>query len=210
MSKAIIVVDFAYKSAVKSSKTSGKRGLRNALKYFQFRDSRNNVLAKEDRVERWQDRGLGVHHREILENCQQMQSPHVLAWTWVISPDPELMAHVPEKDRRELVCDLTERIVEDYYLERGYDIPTYSYVLHSRQTNDTEQEQLHTHIVLPGTVEAGVERLPMYNNASKKHDVLFREIAAFHFEKLLEAQNIDWQRVRELQQPDLPFSDLTL
>jgi hypothetical protein len=69
--------------------------------------------------------------------CDQLQSKHVLAWTWVVSPAPDLMALVPESERRQLVCDLTEYIVEDYYLQRGFDIPEYSYVLHDRET-DTE------------------------------------------------------------------------
>ena len=53
----------------------------------------------------------------------------MLAWTWVISPAPDLMTLVPEDQRRTLVMDVTERIVEAYYDARGYQIPRYSYVL---------------------------------------------------------------------------------
>ena len=59
----------------------------------------------------------------------RLQSKHVLAWTWVISPAPDLMELVPQDERRQLLYDLTERIVEDYYTERGFDVPEYSYIL---------------------------------------------------------------------------------
>jgi len=47
-----------------------------------------------------------------------------------------LLALVPEDRRRGLVCDLAERVGEDYYLERGFTVPEYSYILHDRQTDD--------------------------------------------------------------------------
>ena len=62
---------------------------------------------------------MGVHFGEIFKQCDALQSPHVLAWTWVISPAPDLMELVPENQRRALMYDLTDRIVEDYYIERG-------------------------------------------------------------------------------------------
>ena len=33
-------------------------------------------------------------------------------------------------------CDLTEKVVEDYYIERGFSVPEYSYILHDRQTDE--------------------------------------------------------------------------
>jgi hypothetical protein len=148
-----------------------------------------------------------VHHRDIYQHCDQLRSPHVLAWTWVISPAPDLMALVPEEQRRTLLYELTERIVEDYYGERGFDVPEYSFLMHSARTQpkpgEAPQQHLHTHVILPGTAPSAAERLPVYNNASKGHDRLFQQIASHHFaEALDQTVGIEWRRLRDVQTPD--------
>lgn len=211
MSKAIIVTDFAYKGPKRKGRGTGPQALRATLKYLQFRDTKNNHLAQDRNYERWQDRGLGVHYGEIFQHCDDLQSKHVLAWTWVISPAPDLMLLVPEDQRRDLVCDLTERIVHDYYTERGFDLPEFSYVVHSRltQAEDDEDpmEQLHTHVILPGTAPTVSERMPVYNN--KGHDVLFRDIATQHFSAALdEIVGPEWRQLREgpeIEEPKRPM-----
>lgn len=218
-SKAIIVVDFAYKGLKRAGRGTGHRGLRATLKYLQYRDDRNNHLAQAQGYERWQDRGMGINFREIYQNCDRLQSKHVLAWTWVISPAPDLLALVPENQRRKLLYDLTEQVVEDYYTERGLDVPEYSYVMHSAKTKpkdgEPSQEHLHTHIVLPGTTPSIAERLPVYNNAAKGHDRLLREIATRYFaEELDQRIGVEWRRLREDPERDqdesrpLDFDDL--
>lgn len=198
MSKAIIVVDFAYKGPKRTGRATGPKGLRNLLCYLQYRDKVQNQLAQNRDYERWQDRGMGVHWRDILKNSAEMQSKHVLAWTWVVSPSPELMALVPEPQRRDFVCDLTERVVEDYYNERGFDIPEYAFILHDRPTDEDGMQQLHTHVVLPGTAPSVAERLPVYNNKERGHDALFREVATHHFSEMLdEVIGPTWWRERE-------------
>ena len=81
------------------------------------------------------------------------------------------MALVPENQRRELLYDLTERVVEDYYTERGFDVPEYSYLMHTAKTKPKDgepaQEHLHTHVMLPGTAPSTADRMPVYNNAIK-------------------------------------------
>lgn len=170
MSKAIIVVDFAYKGLKRVGRGTGRKGLKATLKYLQYRDTPNNHLAQKMGYERWQDYGMGRHYGEIFKQCEALQSKHVLAWTWVISPDPELIALVPDYMRRGLLYDITERIVEDYYTERGLDVPEYSYVMHSAKTKPKDGsaplDHLHTHVILPGTTLSTAERLPVYNNAS--------------------------------------------
>ena len=200
--KAIIVVDFSYKGPKRTGRGSGYQGLKATLKYLQYRDKKNNHLAQSRDYERWQDRGMGLHFGEIYQNCDRLQSKHVLAWTWVVSPAPDLLALVPKDQRRELLYDLTERIVEDYYTERGFDVPEYSYLLHSAKTKpkdgEPSQEHLHTHIILPGTAPSMVERLPVYNNASKGHDRVFREIASRHFAEALDQRiGPEWHLLRE-------------
>lgn len=201
MSKATVVVDFAYKGPKRKGRGTGHKGLRNTLKYFQYRDNRTDHLLQTD-DERWRDFGMGTHYREIFEQCDQLKSKHVLAWTWVVSPAPDLMALVPEAKRPQLVCDLTEKVVEDYYLERGFDIPEYSYVLHDRLTDSEEgddpMQHLHTHVVLPGTAPSLAEREPVYNNKERGHDALFRDVASRHFEAMLDdVVGPEWRLQRE-------------
>jgi hypothetical protein len=214
MSKAIIVVDFAYKGLKRIGRGTGRQGLKALLKYLQYRDKRNNHLAQNHthergRFERWQDRGMGVTYGEIFKNCDALQSQHVLAWTWVISPAPDLMELVPQHERRALLYELTERVVEDYYAARGFDVPEYSYLMHSAKTRPKDgqppQEHLHTHVILPGTVSSTAERLPVYNNATRGHDRLFREIASRHFADMLDERDIDWRRLRE--EPEVQRGD---
>ena len=198
MSKPVVVVDFAYKGPRRRGRGTGRPGLRNLLRYLQYRDRVQNALAANPDYERWQDRGMGVHWRDILKSSDALQSKHVLAWTWVVSPAPDLMQLVPEGQRRDFVCDLTERVVEDYYAERGFDLPRYSYILHDRETNDDGLQQLHTHVVLPGTAPTVAERVPVYNNTERGHDALFREVATRHTVALLDAvAGPDWRRHRE-------------
>jgi hypothetical protein len=202
-SRAIIVVDFAYKGPKRKGRGTGHKGLRSTLKYLQYRNNRTEHLAQRPDNERWSDRGLGTHYRAIFDNCDHLRSKHVLAWTWVVSPAPDLMALVPEEKRAQLVCDLTERVVEDYYKERGFDLPEYSYVLHDRLTTpkedgETPVQHLHTHVVLAGTVPSVAERLPVYNNKERGHDALFRQVASHHFAEMLDdVVGPDWRRERE-------------
>ena len=208
MSKAIIVVDFAYKGTQRKGHGTGRKGLSSTLKYLQYRDKAQNQLAANRDYERWQDRGMGIHWRDIMKNSDELQSKHVLAWTWVVSPAPDLMALVPEEKRPQLVCDLTERIVEDYYTERGFELPEYSYVLHDRLTDTKEEadepmQHLHTHVVLPGTVPSIAERLPVYNNKERGHDALFRQVASQHFADMLDdVIGPEWRLQRE-EEPEM-------
>ncbi|MBI5929902.1 MAG: hypothetical protein HY862_11365 [Chloroflexi bacterium] len=55
---------------------------------------------------------MGVNHQSILKSCTDLTSCEVLAWTYVISPEPDLMALIPEKERRPFIQTLTEHIIE--------------------------------------------------------------------------------------------------
>lgn len=65
MSKAIIVVDFAYKGPQRKGFGTGRKGLSSTLKYLQYRDKVQNLLAKNRDYERWQDQGMGQNWRDI-------------------------------------------------------------------------------------------------------------------------------------------------
>ncbi len=204
MTKFIIIPDFKYKSPKRRGRGSGHQGLRASLKYLEFREDRDE-RAKTRGNERWANCGLGQHYREIFANCDRLKSQYVLAWTWVISPAPDLMALVPEDQRRDLVMDVTERIVEAYYDARGYQIPPYSFVLHDRLTKEGEQ-QLHTHVILPGLAPTVAGWEPVYNQRSKGHELLFNEIAIEEFGSALDRTiGPEWRRT--LEEPEVEAVD---
>ncbi len=215
--KPTIVADFAYISPKGKGRTSGYRHLRSKLKYVQYRDDRNKHIKQGELAERWQDHGLGNNYRAILNNCAVLSSKHVLAWTWVVSPAPNLMALVPEELRRDLVIDLTERVVESYYTAHGMDVPEYSFVLHDRLTNEQDDgkpgmQQIHSHIFLPGTTPTLEGRQAVYNNKEKGHEKLFHEVAAQQFEAALDlVVGPEWRKLRhepEITAPTIDADDL--
>lgn len=197
MSKAIIVADLKYKSPKRRGRGTGHKGLHSTLKYVQYREDHNTKAGPEKLRDRWQDLGLGSHYREIFEACDRLKSKHVLAWTWVVSPAPDLMALVPQDKRRDVVMDVTERVVEAYYEARNYQTPPHSYVLHDRLTDEGEQ-QLHTHVILPGLAPTVEGWEPLYINQRDKHDELFNNIAREEFEQALDRTiGPEWRRLRE-------------
>ena len=165
------------------------------LRYYQYRDDKHDHISHakgKPRPKRWIDRGLGDSYRTIFRACKTRQSDHVLAWTFVISPDPELMDLVPERHRRKLMATLTETIIEAYYEARDEDVPPYSYVIHDRDTV-TGKQQLHTHIVLPGTVETLTGNKAFYNNRRDGHVDLFNRLSEEIFEHELTEMGIERQ-----------------
>ncbi len=213
MTKALIVPDLAYTSRAgrRGGRSNGYKELTAKLKYYQYRNDRNGHIPQAEGLERWQDHGLGRHFRDIMKSCDTLGSDKVLAWTWVISPAPDLMALVPETERGALIRSLTEHIVEAYYEARDVDVPAYSYVVHDRLTKPDEKtgerlQQLHSHIVLPGTVPSFVgTREPFYNRANKGHIALLQEIATECFSVELDRLvGPEWRELRpELAPPPL-------
>jgi hypothetical protein len=64
-------------------------------------------------------------------------------------------------------------------------------------------QQLHTHVILPGTAPLpGSDRAAVYNNKERGHDALFREIASRHFSAALDRiVGPEWQLLR--QEPEM-------
>ena len=50
--KAIVVVDFAYKGPQRKGRGTGRKGLSSTLKYLQYRDRVQNLLAQNRDYER--------------------------------------------------------------------------------------------------------------------------------------------------------------
>lgn len=205
MAKAIIVPDLAYIShqGRPGGRSNGRNELKAILKYLQYRDNPDTYIPHDNGIERWHDRGLGSGYADILERCGALSSDKVLAWTWVISPAPDLMLRLPESERVPMLIALTDRIVEDYYTARGMDVPEYAFVMHDRMTNAESGypeplHQLHTHVVLPGTVPTlEGDRTPFYCRASKGHVDLLRDVSTAHFSAELDRlADPEWRLLR--------------
>ncbi len=208
--KAIVVSDWKY---IKSRDTNR---LANALKYYQYRDDRTWDKAAQTRVlthDRWLDRGLGTNYSAIQQSCTALRGKHVEAWTWVINPDPALMQLIPEESQRDVMVELTDSIVEAYYEARGVPVPEYSFVIHDRLTKTGGEQQglpdLHTHVVLPGTVldpDNLNRRTNFYNNVDRGHDVMLRDTTTRAFEEILDrAIGLEW-RTRHLEPAEIERS----
>ncbi|MBX3085058.1 MAG: hypothetical protein KF716_25720 [Anaerolineae bacterium] len=209
MDKAIIVPDLQYASH-QGRRGNGRQEFRRKLKYFTYRNDRDGHIPQQRGLERWHDCGLGQTYGDILKHCEALSSRNVLAWTWVISPAPDLMALLPERERERLVCELTEAIVDAYYDARGGEIPEYSYVMHDRLAKTEtgkEVQQLHTHIILPGTVPMpdGV-RQPFYNRKNKGHLDLLRAISTEQMTLVLDNRlGQDWRQWRADDELPVPI-----
>ncbi len=167
MPKAIIF------TSIKFKRRGETKSLRDLLKYLQYRDGsvrREAFLSAEQGVEvrypegvsdhvlpahrdaKWVDRGMGETYRQILDRARQWQGRSVLARTWVISPDPELMRHVPESKRFEVVRNVTEKTVERWYSDNGWGTAEYSYVIHDKHRAKDGEQMVHAHVITPGTI----------------------------------------------------------
>jgi hypothetical protein len=173
MPKPIIIASLGFK------KPGQVKALRNLCKYLQHRDGsvrREAFLSAEQGVEhrypdglsdyvqpthreaKWVDRGMGETYRQIASRAFEWQGRRTLARTWVISPDPELMRHVPEDRRFEVVRSVTERTVERWYSDNGWGQAEYSYVIHDKHRSKDGEQMVHAHVITPGTImvdEAG-------------------------------------------------------
>jgi hypothetical protein len=167
MPKALIIADLKYK------KRGEVKSLRELLKYLQYRDKsvrREAYLSAEQGAElrypqgvsdyvkpshretRWVDRGMGETYRQITNRAYEWRGRSVLARTWVISPDPELMRHVPEEKRFEVVHSVTEKTIERWYGDNGWGQPEYSYLLHDKDRASDGEQMVHAHVITPGTI----------------------------------------------------------
>jgi hypothetical protein len=133
---------------------------------------------------------MGSSVGEIAQRCDDLKSEHVLTFSLVLNPSPDLIVMVASEKREQFVRELTEQVVDNFFEARGLDTGCeYSYVLHHRLTDDPQAPGLldpHTHIVLPGTVydEEHGQRVPLFFSRNRKvnhidmlHDVTERTMA---------------------------------
>jgi hypothetical protein len=177
---------------------TGVKSLREKLRYLQYRDDRNTPAPTGER--RWVDCGLGGTHHAILKNCQQLASDDRLAWTLVISPKPRLLLLIDDEDkRRQLLAELTEQVMEDWFEARGLHDPQFAYVMHDRSTSEDGLSQLHSHIVLPGTAEsaAGRERFDNRKSDLRQFNTIVEDQFEMHMDRYLGRSWRDrWQQIQ--------------
>jgi len=185
-----------------------RKKLRGLLRYFQYRndkDSAEHVQQFDDRgqrVDRWTDRGLGGEYRDILGKSLELATTtmqrNVSARLLVIAPEVHMMEAIPEDRRADVLRELTESTVENWF-ER-MDLPTaeYAFVLHESEPTDTRpdgrlkdetqlsQSYLHSHVVLAATV-------PGFEQDREGYKVYDNQIHSLH-ESGREAMEQIWER----------------
>jgi hypothetical protein len=185
--KQMCVANLQYKKP----SDDGAKQSKNLLRYLTYRESRDEAARHVTGRERWVDHGMGGSVGEIAQRCDDLKSEHVLTFSLVCNPNPDLMAMVAPEDREQFVCELTEQVVDSFFEARGIDTGIeMSYVLHHRLTDDPQAPGLHdphTHIVLPGTVydEEHGQRVPLFFSRNRKvnhiemlHDVTEQTMVA--------------------------------
>jgi hypothetical protein len=158
----------------KKPSAAGAKQSKNLLRYLTYRESRDEAARHVAGHERWVDHGMGGTVAEIAQRCDDLKSEHVLTFSLVCNPNPDLIAMVALEEREQFVCELTESMVNSFFDERGLDTGAeFSYVMHHRLTDDPQAPGLHdphTHIVLPGTVydEEHGQRVPLFFSRNRK------------------------------------------
>ncbi|MDL1901371.1 hypothetical protein FBR02_11425 [Anaerolineae bacterium CFX9] len=192
----------------KKPSADGAKGSKNLLRYLTYRKSRDEQARHVAGRERWTDHGMGSSVGDIAQRCDDLKSEHVLTFSLVVNPNPDLIGMVAPEEREQFVRELTEQVVDDFFEARGIDTGIeMSYVLHHRLTDDPQAPGLHdphTHIVLPGTVydEEHGQRVPLFFSRNRKvnhieilHDVTERTMV----EQMERYVGPDWeQRYDEL------------
>lgn len=202
MSKPSIIPSWKYQKPSKG----GHKGLKKLLKYVSHRESPDHRPVDLD--ERWVDCGLGANWREVYANAGKLAGPYVLAHHLVISPAPDLMQHLPEALRQDVVREVTERTIEQWHVNRGLSVPEYSYCVHDRDTNGNYGlQQLHTHVFVAGTIDNGLgerlshrvdrEQVCADRGGLEREDNL-HHVARHEFEQILDRTlGIEWRQERE-------------
>lgn len=203
-------IKFAYKDQ--------KKKLHGLLKYVQFRDDKegaSHVYQFDEfgkRLERWVDRGLGNDHQEILENVLDLATDDlkrdVGARLLVVGPEVNLMQAIEPEKRVDVLRELTEKTVENWFERMNLPTGEFSYVVHESQPSDNRPDgrlkdegqnasYLHTHVVLAPTVW-GVERERETYKVYDKQISMLHEAGRDAMEEIWERE-LGVERFAELQ-----------
>jgi len=216
MVKPICMATWRYKRPDKA----GHRGLKATLKYVTFREDAHHQLPADGR-ERWFDGGLGGSWREVYQSSQRLAGPYVLAHHFMVSPDPDLMALVPQEKRRDLMAELTINTLSEWHQARDLPVPEMSFVLHDRETTDATapgRQMLHAHLFCAGTIptlEGRVsvqvkEREVVRNKGGLERPTNLNHIAEATWSALLDREiGPEWRLTRKVEPEPKTSIDLT-
>lgn len=160
----------------KKPSADGAKQAKNLWRYLTYRESRDEAARHAAGKDRWHDHGMGGSVPEIAARCDDLKSEHVLAFSLVCNPNPDLITMIAPEDREAFVWKLTEGVIEDFFDHRGLDTGVeWAGVLHHRLTDGPEAPGLHNphvHVVLPGTVysEEHGYRVPLFFSRNRKVD----------------------------------------
>jgi hypothetical protein len=196
-----------------------RTGFKGFLKYVEFREGQrdgDDYVPSEEREDRWMDGGLGNNYHEIYNRCAELQSKSVFARRLVMSPDPKLMESLGEADpdtyahRKEFFIQAVENTIEGWADEKEINLE-YSFVVHAPKRDPEERgysEQLHAHIILPGSTDELGEIVPFFH--SKEELGRFREIAEAELEQTFGLEQLQEQQLVQEVQPSPPEPQLEI
>src|SRR5579859_125282 len=200
----LAVTSVITKLQYKKADSYGAKQLKGLLGYLQHRREAPVFADLPRGGRRWVDCGLGGTFKAIQANCERLRSDHVLAFTWVIAPNPDCIALLDPRHHQRFVSELTERTLDSFFEARGMPTPEYAYIHHTRETEDaTAPGRLHphSHIVLAGSYEDHLsgQRQPYYMNKSRTkgedHPDLLWQTAQAEMGQLLERYvGQDWAK----------------
>ena len=134
--KQICVANLRYK---RPTADEAKR-MKNLLGYLTYRDSRDQGAKMAAGQERWTDHGMGGSVAAIAQRCDDLRSHHMLTFSLVVNPNPQLVAIIPHEQREAFVRELIEHTVDEFFEARGWDTACeYSYILHPRDSDDLQR-----------------------------------------------------------------------
>lgn len=183
----------------------------NLLSYLTYREGSDENARQESGKERWVNHGMGNSVAKIIKKCDAYRSDHVLLFSIVLNPNPNLVAMIPHDQREAFLHQLTANTLDDFFVARGIDTGVEcSWVLHHRMTEDEDspgRHNPHTHIVLPGTYYDADEgrRVPLYFSRNKhiNHIDMLHDITQSNMELMLDRYvGRDWEDRYDLLHPE--------
>jgi hypothetical protein len=89
----------------KKPSADGVKGSKNLLRYLTYRESRDEQARHVAGRERWTDHGMGGSISDIAQRCDDLKSEHVLTFSLVVNPSPDLIAMVAPEERSSLCAN---------------------------------------------------------------------------------------------------------
>lgn len=153
---------------------SNKAGMKKLIKYYQYRDEKNEHIPQQDEQGRatrqWIDLGLGKHYSQIMNQLEHEETDDLKKAigmrTLVIAPEIDLMQAIEPDRQEQVLAELTIATVEQFFEDADLPAPHYSLILHHGAVSETrpngeeidedlkrgDMPYLHAHVVLSPTL----------------------------------------------------------